>query len=275
MAKKTKKKTSAKAAETTKRCFVIAPIGSGSSETRRRTDGLVEAVIEPLLEDREFETKIAHKISATGSIIGQVVECLLNDDLVIADATKLNANVMYELGVRHATGKATIIIAENGTDLPFDILPERTIFYEDDMKGVLDLREQLERALDATSLEELNDNPVTRVSEMSVLREAAHGNDLAKLIVDQFDRFQSFMVDHQSVKRTERLPRGADLTSRLTDEEHVELKIRLMSSRFRDIIRSFSRSDGASRISTSPITDDQYARLMEYVRQETRNVRVP
>ena len=84
-------------------------------------------------------------------------ERLLLAEIAIVDVTNNNANVFYELGVRHAAlPNSTIIIAANGGSLPFDITLIRTVPYrlENGKLGdaaaaelVTMLEEQLEHAL--------------------------------------------------------------------------------------------------------------------------------
>jgi hypothetical protein len=60
----------------------------------------------------------------------QVIDHILGARAAVADLTGLNANVFYELGVRHTARLPTALIAEKGCDLPFDIAQMRTIFFE-------------------------------------------------------------------------------------------------------------------------------------------------
>lgn len=64
-------------------------------------------------------------------------------DLAIANLTTLNPNVMFELAVRYSFGKPTIVIAEEGTRLPFDVIGENTIFYVNDPEGASELKRKL------------------------------------------------------------------------------------------------------------------------------------
>ena len=79
------------------------------------------------------------------------------EDLCIVDITGKNANVMYECGRRHETGKPTILMAENGEKLPFDINIMRTIFFDLDTprnvhKAMSTLQEFVDAGNQATKL---------------------------------------------------------------------------------------------------------------------------
>ena len=122
-----------------KRCFIIKPIGNDNDSIRRHIDGIIDAAIKPALEP-DYEVVAAHKITETGTITKQIIKEIYQDELAIANLTGNNPNVMYELAVRYCLGKPVLTIAEKGTSLPFDVMPERTIFYINDPKGSLDLK---------------------------------------------------------------------------------------------------------------------------------------
>lgn len=160
-----KKETSTAETSTLEQCFIVTPLGMDGSEIRRKADGVIQAVLKPVLEELGYKVIAPHEIDNPGSITKQVIEHLLHDELVIANLTTLNPNVMYELAVRHATRLPIVCIAEEGTKLPFDIASERTIFYSDDMAGVEALKVSLRGMVKFALKEKDPDNPIYRAQE--------------------------------------------------------------------------------------------------------------
>jgi hypothetical protein len=130
-----------------KTCFIITPIGKENNPIRRRIDKVIDKIILPEMQDC-YEIKVAHRIYKIGSITKQILDLIYESDLVIANLTGANPNVMYELGFRHTIGSPVIIIAEKGTKLPFDTYSERALFYTTDPAGILKARRELREYLD-------------------------------------------------------------------------------------------------------------------------------
>ncbi|MEN8152570.1 MAG: hypothetical protein ABFR75_00980 [Acidobacteriota bacterium] len=177
-----------------KLCFIITPIGSNDSAIRRSTDGLINNVLRPVLSDHGFEAMASHEMSSPGSITKQVIDNLLNSDLVIANLTTLNPNVMYELAVRHAVRLPVLIIAENGTKLPFDIYDERAIFFSDDMAGAEDLRNDLPGGIENCMEEEKPDNPIYRVMESNIMKEIVKNDNTQEYILERLEKIESLVT---------------------------------------------------------------------------------
>lgn len=187
--------TPKKDSEPKRRCFVIAPIGDADSEIRRDTDGLIQEVIRPTMARLDLETRAAHEIAQPGSITGQVIDALMNDDLVVADLSRLNPNVFYELAIRHAVYLPVVTMAEKGTEVPFDLKDERTIEFRRDMAGGGELKKRLE----ATAREALEhnpkDNPVARTVGTRILQETlqATGQDALAMILERTDAMERML----------------------------------------------------------------------------------
>lgn len=169
-----------------RKCFIITPIGDEGSETREKAEGVIESII-PVFEALDFELFVPHRMPKPGSITKQILECILNHDLVVANLTELNPNVMYELAVRHSTAKPVITIAEFGTKLPFDITTERTIFYTNDMRGVPKLQKDLRSSISSINFDIPEfDNPIYRAQRDYKFKESAtEGKDA--YIIEQLD----------------------------------------------------------------------------------------
>ncbi|SRR5579862_529795 len=110
-------------------CFFITPIGEPGSTERKRADQVQRYILREVL-GRKYKIVRADELAHPGSITHQIISLLYNADLVIADLTGSNANVAYELAVRHAFNKVSIHLIDRADHIPFDLKDERTIVFD-------------------------------------------------------------------------------------------------------------------------------------------------
>lgn len=99
-------------------------------------------------------------------ITRDIIEMLCRSDCVIADLTGDNANVFYELGVVHAMGDKTIMLAQDLDRLPFDLKSYRVLAYSPDEDGLTRLRAELATSLTSV-LEREPGKPLPRSNPVS------------------------------------------------------------------------------------------------------------
>lgn len=125
-------------------CFFITPIGEDDSPERKRANGVMKAMVEPAAAAHNLTVVRADEMAKPGMITAQIVEHIVGAKAVVADLTGENANVFYELAVRDAAQLPSVMIAETGTDLPFDKAQDRTIFFDStDLASAWEAKEQL------------------------------------------------------------------------------------------------------------------------------------
>lgn len=113
-----------------KTCFVISPIGSEDSETRKNADDLYELIIEPALDKFGFKVIRGDMVTSSDSITDDIVKRIQNAELCIIDLTGHNPNVFYECGRRHETAKPFILMKRKGEEIPFDLMDIRAVDYD-------------------------------------------------------------------------------------------------------------------------------------------------
>ena len=120
-------------------CFVLMPFGAKPDEAGRTInfDQVYRQIIKPAIEDAGLEPIRADEESTGGIIHKAMFERLMLCDYAVADLTTANANVLYELGIRHGIRPySTVLIFANGMRLPFDVAPLRGLPYQLDRVGV-------------------------------------------------------------------------------------------------------------------------------------------
>jgi hypothetical protein len=111
-------------------CFYITAIGAADSETRKHSNLFLENIVEPAIKTIGLSVVRADQIDKPGVITRQIIEYLLRARLVVADLSFNNANVFYELALRHAARLPVVQLIRHGDPIPFDINQMRTIIID-------------------------------------------------------------------------------------------------------------------------------------------------
>ena len=153
-------------------CFVLMPFGIKPAADGRIVDfdavydqfikpAVMAAGLEPLRADEEMTGGIIHK---------PMYERLILCEYAVADLTTANANVFYELGLRHAICPASTVLlfAQGLGQLPFDVGPLRAVPYQLGADGKpspsgTDLKILTDKLRDARKM--MTDSPVFQLVE--------------------------------------------------------------------------------------------------------------
>jgi hypothetical protein len=103
-----------------------------------------DQLIVPALERVGFRVKRADSDLDQQNVLKDVVRGIANADLVLAELTSRNPNVLYELGISHALRRNTVLITQSMDDIPFDLRTYRVIRYSTQFDSANELSEQLE-----------------------------------------------------------------------------------------------------------------------------------
>lgn len=148
-------------------CFVVMPFGRKKDidGTEIDFDIVYRSLIMPAIEQADMEPIRADEETVNGIIHKPMYERLILCDYAVADLTTANANVFYELGIRHAVKPfTTITLFAKDSKLPFDVNFLRTLPYGYDKENKLtnleeDIKNLTKKLLRAKS-EKDTDSPV-------------------------------------------------------------------------------------------------------------------
>lgn len=130
-------------------CFIIMPYGPKKDIDGKSIDfdKVYELMIKQAVSSIEGLTCVrCDDIEQPGWIYERMLKHILEDRVAVVDTSTLNANVFYELGVRHALRRSTtVLIQRKGSTRPFNIAGMATLDYETTPRGLADGKEALAR----------------------------------------------------------------------------------------------------------------------------------
>jgi len=149
-------------------CFILMPFGIKKDENGNTIDfdKIYNDFIKPAIEEAGLEPIRADEEQVGGIIHKPMYERLMLCEYAVADLSTANANVFYELGIRHALRPhSTIALFTSDTKLPFDISFLRALPYDRELKDLGALKKQLRDKLLHVKKEPHVDSPLFQLVE--------------------------------------------------------------------------------------------------------------
>lgn len=110
------------------------PISDADNYENGHFTRVYEHLIKPACEQAGFKPERADETPRTDVIMAGILKKIIACDIAICDLSSRNANVFYELGLRHAFNKKTVLIKDYKTPMPFDISGIRTLTYNENLR---------------------------------------------------------------------------------------------------------------------------------------------
>ncbi|MDO9374557.1 MAG: hypothetical protein Q7T76_09070 [Ferruginibacter sp.] len=100
-------------------CGIVMPISDTDSYPKGHW-AEVKYILDDVIEQAGFTPNLVSYADESGLIHKRIIDNLFNNPILICDVSSKNPNVMFELGLRLAFDKATIIIKDDDTTYTFD-----------------------------------------------------------------------------------------------------------------------------------------------------------
>jgi hypothetical protein len=82
-------------------------------------------------------------------VMDDIVKSINAADVILADLSRKNANVFYEVGICHALNKPVLLRAQSIDDVPFDLRHRRVLLYDYSPRGCKRLEGSLRQHMNA------------------------------------------------------------------------------------------------------------------------------
>lgn len=124
-----------------KKCFVLMPF-------KEEFNNPWEFAIQPAASENHLVPfRADDRGMAGGRITKDITKSIMEADIIVAEMTGLNPNVLYELGLAHAAKKRVLMITQSSEEIPFDLKDIRHISYN--INRLPALRDQLSQQIRA------------------------------------------------------------------------------------------------------------------------------
>lgn len=200
--KKTPETTEQAAKPENNDCFIIMPIADHSDYKAGHFKRVYEDIFAPACRAAGYRPVRADDVAQTNLIHLDILQKLLESPMAICDLSTRNPNVLFELGLRQAFDKPTILVQEVGTPQIFDINLFRYTQYRNglDYRDVLADQKSIQKVLEETKQAVVEGKSINSIIRLLSIMNPASLQDSSKF--EEKEYFQILMAELKGVKNT-------------------------------------------------------------------------
>jgi hypothetical protein len=196
------------------KCGIVMPISSIDGCTAEHWVEVL-SILKDAINSSGFEPNLVSDADDSGIIQKRIIHNLYSNEIVVCDVSAKNPNVMFELGMRLAFDKPTIIIKDDKTEYTFDTSIIEHLTYPRDLRfnKIVIFKEALKKKIIATYEKSIKDPNYTTFLKHFGEYKVAHLTEKEvsseKYIVSAIDELRHEMVMLRRAQKnytTNRLP---------------------------------------------------------------------
>ncbi len=245
-------------------CGIVMPISAidGCSEKHWEE---VKGILTDAIESAGYEANLVSNADDVGIIQKRIVQNLYDNDIVVCDVSCKNANVMFELGLRLAFDKPTIIVSDTDTNYSFDTSVIEHLMYPRDLNyyKIVDFKAKLKDKIVGTMKKAKKDSSYSpflkSFGEFKVASIEHKEGSINEAVLQRLDDMQ------QAIGRLSRPMR--DLEFRRIQNEDSERE-RMINNIVRDRIEQYIQETGVAMSDLFSNANDEKLRLQRYLEKD-------
>lgn len=214
-------------------CGIVMPISAIDGCNEAHWADVLE-IINDAIEEAGFDGELVSNADDVGIIHKRIIQNLYENPMVVCDVSGKNPNVMFELGMRLAFDKPTLIIKDDQTTYSFDTSAIEHLEYPRDLRftKVVEFKKKLAAKLKATYKKSTEDQNYTTFLK--------HFGEFKVAKIDQKEvSGQEFIIEElknmrRSINRMDRMGRSKYEFDRYLGESDIDICLGEVSPSKRD-----------------------------------------
>ena len=237
-----------------KTCFAIMPIADHPDYPQGHFTRVYNHLIKPACERAGYKVIRADDAKASHMIMFDILKNIVECDMAICDLSSKNANVFYELGLRQAFNKKTILITDSITNTPFDITGFRYVKYSESLRVDTVMSDILEISAMLQETESASEDDINSIVNLLKIQ-PAHINkvqlneqesvlyELVKNLVSKVSKLYN-TVNNSNIKTKSEIQRGANAVKTTPGTSFPGMSFMQMYKDFPEYLNMSIFSDG-------------------------------